>query len=240
MSKAFDKAVEALRGDGAVLRTLTTGGAAVVGADGAVLHKMGPSVCERLRAEGFLQPAGQAGVWTLSRSAAGRVLRHEAGTAAEAKRVCEDTLDWLAARKGPNGKAWIDDPAHAAGLRLRRDVEMGYGTGVQAMDLARPLTGGRRSSREGLSVAEAAIAARQRAQGALKALGPDMASPVLAVVTGRMGLEDVEKRWGWPRRSAKLVICLALNTLARHYGLTPTDGVPAQAWLDEDARPSVD
>jgi hypothetical protein len=58
------------------------------------------------------------------------------------------------------------------------------------------------------------------------------------------GLEDLERAAGWPQRSAKIVLQLALTRLARHYGLERE--IPSREagivrhWGSEDYRPHFD
>ena len=53
----------------------------------------------------------------------------------------------------------------------------------------------------------------------------------------------MERERQWPARSAKLVLRLALASLARHYGLTAaTTGKPSAGlrhWGDEGYRPEI-
>ena len=58
------------------------------------------------------------------------------------------------------------------------------------------------------------------------------------------GLEEAERAAGWPQRSGKIVLQLALTRLARHYGLethisTNTAGA-VRHWGSSDYRPQID
>ena len=127
----------------------------------------------------------------------------------------ESPLAWLARRKGVDGKPMLDPLCFAAGERLRADFER---TGLHqrvTMDWDRLGSGGR-----GGSLSDAMVAARQRIDLALAAVGADMAGVLVDICCYLKGLDLVERERGWPPRSAKLVLSMALARLADHYGLT--------------------
>jgi hypothetical protein len=137
--------------------------------------------------------------------------------AAKAQAVSQpSTLDLLRQRADSGGKPWIGPAAHLAGERLTGDLQFGGMLPKVTMDWGR---GGRiDGSRAGLNPTEAALAARQRADKALRAVGPDFAGVLMDVCGFDKGLEALERERHWPVRSAKVVVRLALDALARHYG----------------------
>ncbi len=95
----------------------------------------------------------------------------------------------------------------------------------------------------GVDMRDAVVAARQRFQRALEAVGPELAGILVDVCCHDMGLEASGHASGWPQRAAKVVLDLALTRLARHYGLLAPER-PAAArlrhWGDADYRPTLD
>ena len=133
----------------------------------------------------------------------------------------ESPLGWLHRRRGPDGQKLITAIQFEAGERLRADFTMAQMTPRLAVDLAAPVVAGRRGAKQGTSVPEIVMAAKQRVRRALAAAGPVLADLLMDVCCHLTGLEAAERHNGWPRRSAKIVLQIALDRLAEHYGMAP-------------------
>jgi hypothetical protein len=134
----------------------------------------------------------------------------------------ECPLSWLRQRKDNTGQSILSESQYAAGERLRGDFEAaGLRQSVTARwDQAAPRRTKRmRSAYREHCPTDAAIDARRRFYAALEAVGPELSDALTDVCCHLFGLEALERRRGWPRRSAKLVLQIALTQLARHYGL---------------------
>ena len=88
------------------------------------------------------------------------------------------------------------------------------------------------------------IEARRNVHAALDAVGPEFAGLLVDVCCFLKRLEDIERERTWPLRSAKVVLQLGLERLARHYGYRGEARGRARSavrtWLAEDAWFSVD
>jgi hypothetical protein len=151
----------------------------------------------------------------------------------------ESPLAWLARRRGRGGATLIDAAQFEAGERLRADFTFGQLMPRTTSDWSAAVASTRRGSGGGAAeMTEAALAARQRVGRALDAVGPEFAGVLLDVCCFLKGLEDVERERRWPLRSAKVVLQLALDALARHYGyrrqLRGRRGA-MRAWVGDDA-----
>ena len=126
--------------------------------------------------------------------------------------VGESPIAWLAAR-GHLTAAQLD-----AGERLRGDYERG---GLSARVTMRWDAAAPAKTRGGAKAADASLAridAHRRFPAALDAAGPGLADICWRVICASEGIGCAEKGLGWPARSGKLVLGLALDRLARFYG----------------------
>ncbi len=137
--------------------------------------------------------------------------------------LAEDPLGWLARRKGADGRPFLGPAEVEAGERLRLDFEAAQMAPSVAQDWRRFLTPGDRLSGSPIPrpPAEGPRAARERVAKALDALGPGLSDVALRVCCFLEGLEACERRMGWSARSGKVVLKIALQRLAEHYGMAP-------------------
>ena len=146
----------------------------------------------------------------LTREGPGRG-RPRRGGRGVAVNLAESPLTWLHAR------GHLSDRQFAAGEQLRADWERAQLAPNVTMrwDAVRGCGGGER----GLDPTERQIAAKARFEGAVSAAGPGLSDILWRVVCAGEGLPDAERALAWPARSGKLVLGLALDRLADHYGL---------------------
>ena len=126
--------------------------------------------------------------------------------------LAESPLVWLHAR-GHLTERLLD-----AGEALRADYERAQLSANITMrwDPVRVKSTGER----GLSASEKQVAARPRFDGAIKAAGKGLEDVLWRVVCAGEALPEAEKTLGWPARSGKLVLRIALERVAEFYRIT--------------------
>jgi len=130
----------------------------------------------------------------------------------------ESPLGWLRRRRGANGAPLLNDRQVQAGERLRADFELaGLGPRVTRSYDAPAMSKGARPAPDLPDPTETQLDARRRVERARAALGPGLSDIALRVCCFLEGLEAAERALGWPVRSGKLVLGLALDRLADHY-----------------------
>lgn len=131
----------------------------------------------------------------------------------------ESPLAWLARRRDKKGSRLLEPDMVKAGERLREDYSFArlmpsMGSSWRTGDL--PGASRHRGTMADLS--DDVIAARQRLERLMHGFEPVLAGVLLDVCCHLKGLETVEAERGWPARSAKVVLKIALGALADRYG----------------------
>jgi hypothetical protein len=152
----------------------------------------------------------------------------------------ESPLAWLARRKGRDGKPLIEPMQYQAGERLRADFTRANLTPHVTSSWDPSASRGRQGHGAGATFSDAVVAAREQVNRALEATGPEFADVLLDVCCFLKRLEDIERGRHWPARSAKVVVQLGLDRLARHYGFAAQARgrahAPIRTWLDAESR----
>ena len=163
----------------------------------------------------------------------------------------ESPLAWLARRKASDGRPFISPLQLAAGERLRADFTRAGLTPRITANWIAPIAQGRRGGDSAAAFSDLVIAAKERLARALDAVGPEFAGLLLDVCCFLKGLEMIERERRWPQRAARIVLSLALDRLARHYGIEMEVRGPARGrrWMEvrrhpgrvsrRDARPRI-
>lgn len=159
--------------------------------------------------------------------------------------TAESPLEWLRGRKDPDGGKFLSQEQFDAGERFRRDftyasIAPSVTANWSGFHLPRE---NRRGHLGDDQLSDQTLAARQRFEAALKEVGPELGGLLVDICCLLMGLEEAERARLWPKRSAKVVLRLALAQLARHYGmeLAPRSGSRRSRhhWAQPGYRPKI-
>lgn len=125
----------------------------------------------------------------------------------------ESPLSWLKARGG------VSDRQFAAGEQLRVDFERA--SLMPGTTMRWDVSPGRQPGRavNPAAASDAHLAARARFHAAVDSAGPGLADVLWRVVCAGERLPTAEKELGWPSRSGRLVLCMALDRVADFYRL---------------------
>jgi hypothetical protein len=144
------------------------------------------------------------------------------------RNTAESPLEWLSRRRGKDGAPLVGTAELQAGERLRSDLTIAAILPGVTMAWRQPTSSGN-DARSPAETTDAMVAARQRVRAAMEAVGPDYADLLIDLCGFLKGLETLERDRGWPARSAKVVVRLALGSLAVHYGIGDAAKGPERA-----------
>jgi hypothetical protein len=157
--------------------------------------------------------------------------------------MAESPLAQLARRKAKDGAPFLAEAEWRAGERLRADYTRARIMPRLGANWQAAIASGRRDGGTGgiAELTDAALAARQRVEHAVEAVGPELSGVLIDVCCFLKGLETVEMERGWPVRSAKIMLKSALGALSRHYE-RPKEERPQRGvlhWGTDDYRPRL-
>jgi hypothetical protein len=154
-------------------------------------------------------------------------------------------LLWLRQRRDRDGRPLISEAQFMAGERLAADFYRGGLMPKTTIDWSAVARGGRQRVPSAVdAISAGTAAAQQRVRRAIDDVSSDYAALLLDVCCFSIGLADVERRYGWPHRSARIVLQFALTRLATHYGLiVPVRSAPdarISHWGDAGYKPTLE
>jgi hypothetical protein len=182
------------------------------------------AMVEAFAAQGWIAPEG-AGRYVIAPAGHDFLKRGTDGFAAQHREMGTQAIDGepMPVNTGESPLArlkhrgLIDGVQFAAGEKLRRDFTLAQLTPRMGVNWEAPVVSGSRGAGAD-SISDIAMAARQRFNKALGAAGPALSDLLFDVCCHLASLEQVEDARGWARRSARVVLKIALDRLATHYG----------------------
>ncbi len=215
----------------------------------ARIAPLAAATVEAFARRGWLRRAGAAGTYVLSDAGKGWIERAGAtgdpfaeqhqirrtrlvkDAAGVERRVTVDEGESPLARLKQRGL--IDGTQFDAGEKLRRDFTLAQLMPRLGVDYSAAVVIGRRGQKSETSLADTVLAAKQRFARAMAAVGPGLSDLLFDICCHLRGLEEAERANAWPSRSARVVLGLALDRLADHYGLRGQARARMRAWAME-------
>lgn len=160
----------------------------------------------------------------------------------------DSPLAWARQHRNKDGNPYLSQEAYTAGERLREDFHRAGMMPRTTLDWdAIPRSKDEQSgARAGLrTTSDSTSAAAERVRKAVASVPPEFAGLLYDVCCFGHGVEETGRRHGMPQRSGHFILAIALNALARHYGLLPqpdaTWSYPSRArhWGTPDYKPVI-
>ena len=122
----------------------------------------------------------------------------------------------------------------AAGERLRRDFTLAQLTPRMGVNWEAPVVSGSRGAGAD-NISDIAMAARQRLNRALAAAGPELSDLLFDVCCHLATAGSGGNGAGWAQALGRVVLMIALDRLAAHYGFDVVRrSAPIRAWAADE------
>ena len=202
------------------------GGDFVLGRGSDSRVRVAAALVQAFAREGWIAPDGP-GRFVIGAAGRDFLAREADGFAAQHREMGEAVVDGAAVKvtigDSPlarlKHRGLVNATQFAAGEKLRRDFTLAQLTPRMGVNWEAPVVSGGRGAGSD-SISEIALAARQRLNKALAAVGPELSDLLFDVCCHLQVLDACETARGWARRSARVVLTIALDRLAGHYGMT--------------------
>lgn len=126
--------------------------------------------------------------------------------------LTESPLGWLKAR------GLVSERQSEAGEKLREDWERGgLGPAMTMRWDAAPRDKAARAAPSAGAATLRQVAARRRFDAAVAPVGAGLTDLLWRVICAGDGMREAERAFGWPARTGRVVLCIALDRLADHY-----------------------
>lgn len=123
----------------------------------------------------------------------------------------ESAVAWLYAR------GYLTQRQYEAAEALRRDYEFAQMNGMRTMSWSPVRVDTSASADPAMSLSESRLVAKERFQVAMDRAGRDLQDICWRVICAGDTVPQAEKDMGWPTRSGKLVLRMALDRIADFY-----------------------
>jgi uncharacterized protein DUF6456 len=207
------------------------------------------SLVDSFAARGWLRRAGSAGTLVLSDAGEGWFRR---ATAREAPFAAQHQLRRIRPVTDARGmehlvtvdegesplarlrvRGLVDAMQFDAGEKLRRDFTLAQLMPRLGVDYSSATVTGRRGQKSEVPLTDTVLAAKQRFAAALRAVGAGLGDLLFDVCCHLRGLEELERANAWPSRSGRVVLGIALDRLADHYGMRVRGKAQVRGWTME-------
>lgn len=155
------------------------------------------------------------------------------------------TVARLKRHRDAQGRPLLSPPAAEAAERLASDFIKGQMLPRVTANWEKAMLGQRPQGMApgfGIDVRDQIAEAQMRVRRALDDAGGDLAGVLIDICCFDRGLEDLEGTRGWPRGSGRVILGIALERLARHYGIVTAGPMHGQMsrWGTGDDKPTLD
>lgn len=138
--------------------------------------------------------------------------------------------------KTEDGRPFFEPHHLAAAEQLEKLFRRAQLSPRLTMSYGGQVSGGSRGANRASELSQIGADARQKLGALIAALPEDCGGALLDVCCFGKGIQQLEIERRWPRRSAKLVLRIGLDQLARHWGLAPhragLQGGAVSGWLE--------